>query len=137
MALTVDEIRLFVLDRTVSDNPIDCQLFWEDREIQSAMVQAVRHYNRIHPMVETWTVERHLDDNIMLLGTVYYMYLQSLQRLMRQDLPYQAGGVGINRTGALIGHVQTMAASTKSEFEDAARMRKISINASEAYGRVG
>ena len=135
--ITEDAVRMFILDRNIDDNTIDCATFFDSPEIHNAMENAVRHYNEIPPYTSCYTVENLPHSITFLNGIAYYLYLGKLQKLLKEDMPYQAGGTGVDLTARRIAHLKHLIPEFKNEFLSLAQSQKIAANYAGAYGQVG
>ena len=137
-----DDIRRFVLDRMVDDNEIDLELFFSDEEINHARSLAVANYNEIPPYVDAIQLTDCNKDCLVapimfLSGIAYYMYIKKLQKLQKEDIDYQAGGMTVSIIKKRIAHIAGNIKIFKQEFLDLAMARKTHINYQSAFGRVG
>ena len=138
--LDMEEVRLFIMDRAVEDNAIDLVAnYFSDEEIVAAMRRTAQHYNELPPYVSsTSVVNNTLPYKIYLLnGVAYYLYLSKLQKLAKEDLKYQAGGLTVDLTGKRMAHFQTYLKAFREEFIQGAQQEKIATNYQSAYGSVG
>jgi len=139
---SIDDVRRFVLDRMLDDNEIDLELFFTDVEIVTARRLAVAFYNEIPPYVENISLtscnEDCLPAPIMFLnGIAHQLYLAKLQKLQKEDVDYQAGGMTVNIIKKRIAYITSNIKGFKDEFQNLAVSRKTHINYSSAFGRVG
>ena len=139
---SIDDVRRFVLDRMLDDNEIDLELFFTDAEIVTARRLAVAFYNEIPPYVENIALtscnEDCLPAPIMFLnGIAHQLYLAKLQKLQKEDVDYQAGGMTVNIIKKRIAYITSNIKGFKDEFQNLAVSRKTHINYSSAFGRVG
>ena len=67
----------------------------------------------------------------------YYLYLAKLQKLAKEDLSYNAGGMQVDLVSRRIKHFQTNLQMFKENMMQGAQAEKISDNYKGAYGRVG
>lgn len=134
--VTEQEIRLFLLDRSIEDNPVDLDLSFSSEEIQQAEKNAVRHFNMMlpHSIMAEGQIPSVL---IHLFGTAYYLYLTKILNLCRNDVDYQAGGMTVDITKRKLANYQGVAAQMRGEFESSAKQLKVSINTHAYMGRVG
>ena len=103
--LTVEDVRQFMFDRTIQDNELEMDLSFEDNDILEAMKRAARDANSIPPYSASWTADCLPNDtNIFLYATAEQLYMSGLQRLMRNDTEYTAGGVTGSTSKARIQH---------------------------------
>ena len=138
--LDFDEVRLFIMDRAVEDNAIDLVAnYFSDEELLAAMRRTAQHYNELHPQVNTISVtNKALPYRTYLLnGVGYYLYLSKLQKLAKEDLKYQAGGLAVDLVAQRMNHFQNYLKLFKEEFVQGATSDKIATNYKSAYGPVG
>lgn len=138
--LDFEEVRLFVMDRAVEDNSIDLVAnYFSDEEILASMNRAAQAFNEIQPYVyELEVVANKLPYKMYLLnGVAYYLYLAKLQKLAKEDLSYNAGGMQVDLIQRRIKHFQSNLQLFKQEFMQGAQQEKIADNYKGAYGRVG
>ena len=139
---SVEDVRRFVLDRMIDDNEIDLELFFSDAEIITARRLAVANYNELPPYVDkiqlTSCNQDCLPAPVMFLnGIAYQLYLSKLQKLHKEDVEYQAGGMTVNIIKKRIAYITGTIKIFKDEFLGLASARKTHINYSSAFGRVG
>lgn len=140
--LTSNEaIRRFVLDRMIDDNSIDLELFFTDEEIDHARHLAVANWNEIPPYVGTIVLTK-CDDclpypTIFVNGISYYLYLSKIQKLQKEDLDYNAGGMQVDLNKRRIAHLTANIKAFKEEFVTLASSRKTYINYQGAWGQIG
>jgi hypothetical protein len=136
--ITVDDIRLYILDRSIDDNDFDQDLSFSDEEILNAMARAAREYNSIPPYVNGARADcLPKDTNMFFDATVQQLYIAELNRAMRNDIDYDAGGVVTSMEAKRIKNLQQLAQEHGERFREAARNRKIFINFSDGYGQIG
>jgi hypothetical protein len=139
-AIDFEEVRLFVMDRAVEDNAIDLVAnYFSDEEILAAMHRTAQTVNEIPPFIYTISVKANkLPYKMYLLnGVGYYLYLAKLQKLAKEDLSYNAGGMQVDLVSRRIKHFQTNLQMFKENMMQGAQAEKISDNYKGAYGRVG
>ena len=137
-----DSVRRFVLDRTVEDNAIDLEIFFTNKEINFARTLAVGHYNEIPPYVRKIAVGSTNKDNLpypyaFLNGIAYHLYLGKLQKLQKEDLDYNAGGMSVDLIKRRINHLSGNISNFKQEFITLITQHKVAHNYKGAVGRVG
>jgi len=136
--LTIEDVRLALMDRTPADNPLDMDLSFSDGEIAQAMTRAAREYNSIPPFVRSVTGARlPADDNVLLDATVEQLYIALAAKLRRNDIEYQAGGVSSAVDRARIVHLKDMIAEARARWEPRARERKLAANMAQAFRMYG
>ena len=139
-AIDFEEVRLFIMDRAVDDNAIDLVAnYFSDEEILAAMHRTAQAYNEIPPFHYTMKVQANkLPYKMYLLnGVGYYLYLSKLQKLSKEDLSYNAGGMQVELVSRRIKHFQSHLAMLKENMLQGAQAEKIADNYKGAYGRVG
>jgi hypothetical protein len=139
-AIDVEEVRLFIMDRAVEDNAIDLVAnYFSDEEILAAMRRTAQAFNEVQPFVYDIQVkDAKLPYKMYLLsGIGYYVYLSKIQKLAKEDLAYNAGGMQVDLTGKRMQHFQGQVKLMKEDFLQGATAAKVSYNYKGAYGRVG
>lgn len=139
---SIADVRRFVLDRMIDDNEIDLELFFGDDEIITARRLAVAYYNEVPPYVDRISLSDCNQDCLpapvmFLNGIAYQLYLAKLQKLHKEDVDYQAGGMTVNIIKKRIAYITSTIKEFKTEFENLATSRKTHINYLSAFGRVG
>jgi len=135
--LSTEDVRNFMLDRSISDNVMSLDVF-SDEDIQQAMQRTSRDYNSIPPFLGNVYGNRLPSSNIMfLLGVAKQVYLAQLQQLMRNDIDYTAGGVTTNLAAKKIEHYKYLIKELGAEFEQKVYQFKLRINIGRAFGRIG
>jgi len=137
--VTVEDIRLYILDRSIEDNADwDKDLSFSDEEIMAAMERAAREYNSIPPFVSSASAEcLPKDTNMFFDATAQQLYIAEVNRASRNDIDFDAGGVTTSIEAKRIDHMRRLAAEHGENFKEAARARKITQNWMEGFGRVG
>jgi len=132
-SINVSDVRDFLWDRTLDDNPIELDLKFSDAEIQAAMRFAAMRYNETSPLVETVSPLNLPYATLFLSGIAYHLYLQELQKLTSQDVQYTAGSMTVDIYGKRITHLKEFVKAFRDEFLAMTKERKISINIEAAY----
>lgn len=137
--LTIEDVRLFLLDRGPDDNEISIDLTFSDAEITNAMVRAAREYNSIPPLfVETVNPDAlPTDTNMFLYGTAAQALLSRKAKLMRNDIDYQAGNVQVSPARKELGYIDSLQKELKDSFIIEARQRKLTLNVLNGFGEIG
>jgi hypothetical protein len=137
--LTIEDIRLFLLDRGPEDNEISIDLTFSDAEIVDAMIRAARDYNAIPPIGVESVDPDYLptDTNLFLYGTAAQLLLSRKAKLMRNDIDYAAGNVQVSPAKKEIQYISTLQQELKNEFNMEARQRKITLNVMNGFGQIG
>jgi hypothetical protein len=137
--LTIEDVRLFLLDRGPEDNEISIDLTFSDAEIVNAMVRAARDYNSIPPLDVDVVNPNQLptNTNLFLYGTAAQLLLSRKAKLMRNDIDYAAGNVQVSPAKKEIQYISALQQELKNEFNMEARQRKITINVMNGFGQIG
>jgi hypothetical protein len=135
--LTIDDIRLAAADHTVIAAGFDLE--FSDDEIVSAMKRCARDFNSIPPFVCRAPAHTQFPDdtNIFIDGTLKQLYLVQFQKLMRDDIPYQAGAVQVDDVKRKLEHVKDAIKLFGDQFVEAVGFYKRSINIRAGYGPIG
>jgi hypothetical protein len=133
--IDVEDVRQFMFDRTIEDNPLELDLVFDDDEINQAFRFAAMRYNETTPYVDKVDAA-HLPYGMLFLnGIAYGLYLAKLQQLARQDIEYNSGNMTIDAFKRRLDHLQNFVKLFKESFEQMAKDRKISINIENAFRR--
>lgn len=137
--LTHDDVRNFMLDRSIEDNLIDRDLAFSDEEIADAMRRCARDYNAIPPYGVSGARGDRLPGNstLFLYGVAKQLYLSALQKLMRNDIDYTAGNVTTSLTAKRIEHYTNLVKLMDTEFKTIALAVKKNINIRKFMGKIG
>jgi len=135
--VTEQDVRMFLLDRGMEDNPIDLDVSFTTEEITAARRNAIRHYNSIPPVGVAVGVDSIPDGHTYLLGITYYLYLSGYLNLSRNVSEYQAGGMSASVSKTRLQLYAENIKLLKQEFIDAAASFKNYINQDGFYGRIG
>lgn len=137
--LTSEDVRHYILDRCVADNSLDNDLTFSDEEIRDAMFWCARDYNSIPPYGISNVFGNRLPNTTtcFLFGTIKHLYLIALQRLLRNDMEYDAGGVNTSIYGKRIEHFTDQAKYFGDQFLEIATAWKRNLNIRRCYGKIG
>ena len=132
--ITVEDVRLFIVDRSIEDNDLLMDLAYDDAEISNAMVRAAREYNGIPPLC-SYVDPDALDatTNMFLDAIASQLYLSTMSKLMRNDIDYNSGGVTTNIVAKRIGHLKELIQIHQTRFQQAASDHKKFINISQGF----
>lgn len=132
--LTTEDIRLFLLDRSVEDNDLELDVAFSDDEIRDAMKRAARAYNSLPPFVHNVTPNALPDDtNLFLYATAEQLMLSLISKLRRNDVDYTAGGVGTNLVAKRIAHLQNEIQEYRALWQKEATDTKLHMNINNCY----
>lgn len=131
--IEVEDIRMFLADRTAEDNPLELDLSFSDDEIQYACRFSAMKFNE-HPPFVMWVDPAALPfGNCFLNGVAYFLYLGKLQKLQRNDIDYTAGNMTVEINKRRIEHLKEWVGEFKEEFEKTTANIKHTINMEDAY----
>lgn len=134
--ITVEDIRLFILDNSIEDNALDMDLEFSDSEILEAMRRCAMTYNTTPPLIGSKVSPENFPYSMVFLhGVAYQLYLSKLHELTRNDIDYNAGGVSTNLVAKRIAHVKGLIQLHKEAFEVQMRELKYVQNANRAFRR--
>lgn len=131
--IDVQDVRQFMMDRTVKDNLLDMDLAYSDEDIGFARRFAAMEYNESPPLCHRVCVDNLPFGLTFLWGIAYYLIVGNLQKLMRQDIDYSAGNVAVDLTKRRIEHLKTLLPVYKGEFEKRVLQQKAQINIAAGY----
>jgi len=136
--ITEEDVRNYILDRTLEDNELQLDLTFSPEDISNAMVRAARDYNSLPPFVGGVEASKLPNDtNMFLDGIAAQLYISRLSKLSRNDMDYTAGNVTTNIVQKQIGHLQNLIKMHRDFFREAALAQKVFINHSLAWGQIG
>lgn len=132
---TIDhgDVRAYIFDRTLADNPLELDLQFSDDEIGHAMRFAAMRYNDMPPHVNVVDPAKLPFASTFLDGVAYFLYLGLLQKLQRNDMDYSAGNAEVDINKRRIEHIKAWVTFFKDEFERQAKEIKVTINIHDAF----
>ncbi len=135
--LDCEDIRHFIWDRTIEDNPMELDLVFSDDEIGHAFRFASMMYNAMPPHVEIIRSPLDVTDQRLvypfIIATVYHLFLAKAQQLSRQDIDYTAGNMQADFTKRRIEYLTKWAAAFKDESVEALKNYKLVINLNSGF----
>jgi hypothetical protein len=135
MAITEEDIRIFLQDQAVEQNPLDMDLSFSSSDILAAMQRVCMDYNELPPLVRNHTDPSKLPHKSFLLhGIVRNLYLSELARMSRNRVEYNAGNMVVDPDKARIDWFREAVALHTEAFQSGARTEKIEHNLHSAYG---
>ena len=135
MRITVEDIRHFIWDRTIADNPMEMDLEFSDEEIQFARKFASEMINAIPPYVfyiTADTVPPHAQYGYKL-AIIYHLMLAKLMQLQRKDIDYSAGNMTVDINKRRIEYLMKWVPYFKQEAEVVIKQQKVIANLESAY----
>ena len=134
--LTEQDVRAFIVDRTIADND-GLGLAFKPEDIAEAMKRAAREYNSVPPLIGQVTGTTLPDDtNMFLDATAQQLYLAELANLTRKDIDYTAGGVQTPIERQRIEHLKKLIDLHGTRFTQAASTFKRTLNFRRAYRHI-
>ena len=132
--ITAEDVRLYILDRSIDDNDLLMDLAYDDTDISNAMVRAAREYNGIPPLC-SYADPDTLDatTNMFLDAIAAQLYISTLSKLMRNDIDYNSGGVTTNIVAKRIGHLKELIKLHQDRFQLTASDHKKFVNISQGF----
>jgi hypothetical protein len=128
------DIRHFIWDRTIEDNPLELDLEFSDLEIGHARRFAAMMWNSIPPYVRTITAEQvPTSEYGFLLAIVSHLFLAKLMSLQRKQIDYNAGGMSVDLFGKRIEYLTKWSVALKQEATEIIKTQKLSENLESGY----
>lgn len=136
--ITEQDVRMYLLDRTVDDHLVLPDIAFTPEEIAFAMKTAARRYNSIRPYVD-YVQPDNLPDatNLFLDGIAGALFDMKKTNASLNDVEYNAGNVSANVQGNLLKAAEASAAFFNERFTREASELKISRNLQHAFGQIG
>jgi hypothetical protein len=132
--ITSEDVRMYVFDRNIEDNPLLLDLNFSEEEIANGMVRAAREWASIPPYTSTVSPAcLPADTNMFLDAIVAQLYMSEMNKLMRNDIDYTSGNVTTNLVAKRIKHLADMVKFYQERFKIAAKEWKISENVSAGF----
>ena len=136
--ITEEDVRMFLLDRSIEDNGLDLDLSFSHEEIAEAMRRCAREFNSIPPRISSVSPESLPNDtNLFLDGIAEQLYLSKVANMARNDFDYTAGGVTTNIEAKRLKHFTDLIQLHRQRFRDTATSIKVQYNWEQAYGTIG
>ena len=136
-SLDTEDIRHFIWDRTVNDNPIELDLVFSDAEIGNAFRYAAFQYNSIPPYISTIRGPGDVTDNRLtypvMLAVIYHLFLAKASQLSRQDIDYSAGNMSVDFTKRRIEYLTKWAKAFKDESMQGMQAYKLMVNINSGF----
>lgn len=132
--ITSDDVRMYIFDRNIDDNPLLLDLNFSEEEIANGMVRAAREWASIPPYTSTVSPAcLPADTNMFLDAIVAQLYMSEMNKLMRNDIDYTSGNVTTNLVAKRIKHLADMVKFYQERFKMAAKEWKITENVSSGF----
>lgn len=134
--LTIEYIREELQDQMPSDNSIDCDLFFSDKDILHAMERAAARYNQLPPVgidpVSPSTLPA--SSGIFLDAVLAQLYGSAIHKLNRNQVQWSTGEVTVDLEGKRLQAFEQAKAALDKQWREDARDRKAEINRSLCWG---
>ena len=136
--ISLQEIRLFLLDRDGGDNFLLDDREFGDEQISMAMQMTLDRYNSQTPIgVDVHTVSSFPWRHEFVLGVTAILLRMRALNMMRNNLDWNdGGGIAVNEKSNTRDYL-ALAASMQKEFEDRIGKIKQHINIEDGYGSLG
>lgn len=132
--ITVEDVRNFMMDRSLDDNELLMDLAYSDEEIQDGMRRAAREFNSVPPFSQAVEADCLPDDtNIFLYATAEQLCISTLSKLRRNDQEYNAGDMAADATSKRIQHLQAQIKEYRERWREVAHATKVAANLRRAY----
>lgn len=133
--LTVEDIRLAIIDKDATNNPVAMDLDFSDEEILAAMERCALAYNEIPPYVHRVGKATQIPHaEFFIHGTIHQLYLSDVARRSRNRITYQAGNMTVDPEEHRIKFMLEALAMHRNAFEERAKIFKVERNTRQAYG---
>ena len=129
--LIPEDIRHFIWDRDLQDNPLEMDLTFSDEEIRRAMRFCAMSFNDLPPFVYRIEPDQLPASGIFIHGVIYHLYVAKLSMLMRHDVDYQGGNMTVKTSQ--IDHLKDLLKLHKEEFEAGAKTLKVNANILQGF----
>jgi len=102
------------------------------------MERAAREYNSLPPYTSSARADcLPKDTNIFYDAIVQQLYIAEINRLSRNDIDFDAGGVTTSIEAKRIDHLRRLTAEHGERFREAARALKLHQNWMDGFGKIG
>ncbi len=136
-SLDTEDIRHFIMDRTVEDNPIELDLEFSDEEIGWAFRHGAMMYNGIPPYVSIINGPKDVTDPRLtypfMVGVIYQLFLAKAAKLARIDIDYSAGDMQADFTKRRVDYLTKWAQAFKNEAMSGLKNYKLVQNLESGY----
>lgn len=132
--VTEKMVRDFIWDRALDDNHLELDLAFSTEEIMEAMANTARAFNSIPPYTicaDPRCLSAHSE--VFLNGIASQLYRARLQKMMRNDIEYTAGGVTTSIEQKQIEHMKGLIKLFGDAFITQASDAKRGVNVSNAF----
>lgn len=134
--LTIAEIRMTLRDVDPEANYLLDALQFSRQEIALCMRRCIDYWNEVPPPVTTYKATNFPWRYHYSRGVAAQLLLMVAQWRLRNDLPYNAGGISI-RNEAMWERYQTLGNALWAEWQRWVKDRKYNINVMGGFGYIG
>ena len=133
--LTIDIVREEIKDRFPSDNEIEQDRFFSDKDILHAMQSAANMYNDLSPIGVDIVHPQHLpaDSNVFIDAVVISLYKSAIYKLTRNLIDWKTGDVTVDTETVRMKAFQAAKDALYQLWVEEAKQRKIEINRRQAW----
>lgn len=134
--LSVPEVRMALMDTCPGANYLLDELEFSDSDIIFAMRRTVDTFNEINPPVCIYSCYNFPHRSHWIKGTIANLLASIAHKYRRNSLQYSAGGLSV-ADQEKAREYDAMAAKMDAEFLQWAERKKVTMNMSRCWGRVG
>ena len=135
-SVTLDDIRMFMIDRVPDDNFLLDAVEFSDEQIYRAMYFATDRYNSTPPLLTLLSIEQ-MPHYTLILGTTAILLRMKAMNYARNRLDYsQKDGSAVQDKNKMQEYV-ALSKYLMAEYDRSVRELKYAANIESAYGSVG
>ena len=131
--ISPDFVRTFIRDSIEYNKLLDEQQFSDERITQSKNL-AISLFNVMTP-ISSWVEANFPNQHILLMGTLYHLFIGEAAAAARNELNYQDGRLTVPIEEKYQYYVQ-LAGTYKEMFQSLSQQFKIQSNLEDGYGEV-
>jgi hypothetical protein len=136
MAITVDDVRHFMMDFPEVNVLYDNVRVFDDSDINRALDWSVENFNSEPPLhVVITSLETIPSNALILMGATKYLLQSHIIEKQRNQLDYNDGGISVSDKNQH-QYMQQFLASFNAEYKDLLSRTKQYININEGFGGV-
>jgi hypothetical protein len=134
MAITVDDVRHYMLDFPAYNKLYDHTQVFTDDDINRALNWSVEGFNSEPPMhIRITSIADIPSNNLILMGAVIWLLRSLVIKMQRNQLDYNDGGVSVSDQNNH-QYIQQFLGPYVAEYKDLLSRTKQFININEGYG---
>lgn len=131
--ITPDFVRTFIRDSIEYNKLLDDIQFTDERIVQSRQL-AISMFNVITP-ISSYDVSNFPNQHLLLMGTLYHLFIGEAAAAARNELTYQDGGLTVTLEERYQYYMQ-LAGTYKDSFQSMSQQVKVQMNLEDGYGQV-